>query len=109
MTTRPEPPGADPSPVQRLAWALASRAAALVDEGAALDPYLERYLPEHAAAAGDWGLLGDVELVDRLDPRAVAAEAFRAAPGQAGGLPAAVTVTMVAARNWPALPTTRES
>ena len=70
-------------------------AARVVSSGGTLSPYLTFRLAEHVAAAGMWSTLGDrLEVLDMLDPDAVAMEAFRT--GQGGGLPPGVLTSMVA-------------
>ena len=72
----------------------------LVHAGASEDSaggaYLRRYLAEHVAVAGLWVELADrVDVLDGLDPDAVAAEAFRSVYGR-GDLPAGIAVSMAA-------------
>ena len=65
--------------------------------GAELDPYLRRYLPGYIGAAGVLDRLGQrIDVLDRLDADAVAAEAMRTSFGHAVPLLPPVLTTMVA-------------
>jgi len=80
----------------RVARRLLEHAEAVVTAGGDLDPYLRRYLAEHVGEALRWEGLGErIDVLDRLDPDAVAGEAMRSGRGQQP-LPAAVVTTMVA-------------
>ncbi|WP_280396996.1 hypothetical protein [Nocardia carnea] len=82
---------------QHIARALLGCGSAAVDRAEPVDGYLRRYLAEHVGVAGLWRELGErVGLLDRLDPTAVATEAFRTESFSGVGLPATIVTTMVA-------------
>ncbi|WP_306316938.1 MULTISPECIES: WD40 repeat domain-containing protein [unclassified Streptomyces] len=60
------------------------------------NPYITHHLAGHIAEAGAWQDLADApDVLDRLEPRSVAAEALRAGYGRSG-LPDPITATLVA-------------
>ncbi|WP_432164570.1 WD40 repeat domain-containing protein [Streptomyces sp. bgisy031] len=60
------------------------------------NPYVTHHLAGHVAEAGAWQDLADApDVLDRLEPRAVAAEVLRLGYGR-GGLPDPITATLVA-------------
>jgi WD40 repeat protein len=80
----------------RIAHRLFGHAEGVANDDGELAPYIRRYLPEHVGDAGIWDRLGDrIEVLDRLNPDAVASEAMRVQRGPAT-LPAPVIITMVA-------------